>query len=55
MGMIKSPRRRKPAMRERTSPVDRVIRGVDALRRGRPVVIREKGGATLVRAAERAR
>lgn len=50
--MITSPRRRKPAKRERTSPVDRVIRGVDALRRGCPVIIREKGGATLVRAAE---
>jgi GTP cyclohydrolase II len=53
MGMITSPRRRpKPTKRERTSPVDRVIRGVDALRRGQAVLIREKGGATVVRAAE---
>jgi len=53
MGMITPPRRRrKPAKRDRTSPVDRVIQGVDALRRGRPVVIHERGGATLVRAAE---
>ena len=45
-------RRRKPTKRERTSPVDRVIRGVDALRRGRPVIIRDKGGASLIHAAE---
>jgi 3,4-dihydroxy-2-butanone 4-phosphate synthase len=53
MGMITSPRRqRKPTKRERTSPVDRVIRGVDALRRGRAVIIREKARASVIYAAE---
>ena len=37
---------------ERTSSVDRVILGVDAFRRGRPVAIREKGRVSLLRAAE---
>jgi len=51
--MITSPRRRRKTTKpERTSPVDRVIRGVDALRRGRAVVIRDKGRASVVRAAE---
>jgi GTP cyclohydrolase II len=51
--MIKpSHRRRKTTKRERTSPVDRVIQGVDALRRGRAVIIRDNGRASLVRAAE---
>ena len=37
---------------KQTSVVDRVIAGVDAFRRGRPVVIRGTGGAVLCYAAE---
>jgi GTP cyclohydrolase II len=44
--------RPKAINQERTSSVDRVILGVDAFRRGRPVVIREKGRLSFVRAAE---
>jgi GTP cyclohydrolase II len=45
-------RRPRTASRSRTSPVDRVIRGVDALRRGQAIVIRDKRQATLVQSAE---
>jgi len=38
--------------RDQPSPVDRVILGVDALRRGRPVLIREKRDSSLVYAVE---
>ena len=37
---------------DRASPVDRVILGVDAFRRGGPVLVREKGASILVYAAE---
>ena len=46
------PSRPKATSRERTSTVDSVIRAVDALRRGRPVLIRDKRQRTLVYAAE---
>ena len=51
---MKKPASRRPKStgRERTSPVDRVIRGVDALRRGHSIVIREKGEANLVWSGE---
>jgi GTP cyclohydrolase II len=53
MGMRKPPSRRPNTTRqERSSPVDRVIRAVDALRRGHFVVIREKGRSNLVWSAE---
>jgi GTP cyclohydrolase II len=45
-------RRSKTASRSRTSPVDRVILGVDALRRGQAIVIRDKRQATTVQSAE---
>jgi GTP cyclohydrolase II len=47
-----TPSRPKATTRQRTSPVDRVIIGVDAFRRGRPIAIREKGRVSLVQAAE---
>lgn len=46
------PSRPKGTVLERTSSIDRVILGVDAFRRGRPVAILGKGGLSLVRAAE---
>ena len=53
MGMTSSSRRgAKAGSRQPASPVDRVILGVDAFRRGRPVVIREKGAASFVYAVE---
>jgi len=45
-------RRSKTASRLRTSSVDRVIFGVDALRRGQAIVIRDKRQATIVLSAE---
>jgi len=45
-------RRSKAASRGRTSPVDRVILAVDALRRGQAIVIRDKRQATTVQSAE---
>jgi GTP cyclohydrolase II len=53
MAMSKSTSRRsKTASRSRTSPVDRVILGVDALRRGQAIVIRDRRQATMVLSAE---
>ncbi len=48
------PSRHRPrtGSRQPVSPVDRVIFAVDAFRRGRPVVIREKGAASCVYAVE---
>lgn len=45
-------RRQNPKRRERSSPVDRVILAVDALRRGHFVVIREKGRINCVWSTE---
>lgn len=45
-------RRPKTARQSRTSPVDRVIVGVDALRRGQAIVIRDKRRAVTVQSVE---
>jgi GTP cyclohydrolase II len=51
--MARSPTRRTRARsRAAPSPVDRVIQGVDAFRRGRPVVIRENGRSAVFFAVE---